>query len=213
MHSPSSRIGMGSLGSQATHHALPSSILATSPVSDEAALALGMPQCCALCGSHALGTTPTLCRSMLQGPSCLRSRDHTASSSLPNQQEEGRRAGAPGESHSDNNTPGVPAGPVMMQMRPRPRDGTRGPKRQLVRSWLICTPDTFVPHTPPSSYTLSLNADSSEANRQSFRLKVSSSTVTRQQTLQDSTPVGALESATQGLKWISVPGAVRGGGE
>ena len=174
---------------------------------------MSRPDVVSYVGPMLLGPHPTLCRSMLQGPSCLRSRDHTASSSLPNQQEEGRRAGAPGDSHSDNNTPAVPAGTVMMQMRHRPRDGTRGPKRQLVRSWLTCTPDTFVPHTPPSSYALSLNADSSDANRQSFRLKVSSSKMTRQQTLQDSTPVGALESTTQGLKWISVPGAVGGNGE
>ena len=159
-----------------------------------------------------LGPHPTLRRSMLQGPSCLRSRDHTASSSLPNQQEEGRRAGAPGESRSDNNTPGAPAGPVTMQMGHRPRGGTRGPKRQLVRSWLTCTLDTFVPHTPPSSYTLSLNAGSSDANRQSFRLKVSSSKMTHQRTLQDSTQMGALVSTTHGPKWTSVPGLSEGVG-
>ena len=47
---------MGSQGSQATHHALPWGILATFPVSDEAALPLVMPQCCVLRGAHALGT-------------------------------------------------------------------------------------------------------------------------------------------------------------
>ena len=54
----SSSIGMGPLGSQAAHHALPSRILATFPVSDGAALALVMPRCCVLSGPHALGTTP-----------------------------------------------------------------------------------------------------------------------------------------------------------
>ena len=31
----------------------------------------------------------------------------------------------------------------MIQMRHSPRDWTRGPNKQLVRSWLICTPDTL----------------------------------------------------------------------
>ena len=57
MHSPSSSIGMGPLGSQATHHTLPSRIWTTFPVSDEAALILVMPRCCVLCGPRAPGTT------------------------------------------------------------------------------------------------------------------------------------------------------------
>ena len=120
--------------------------------------------------------------------------------------------GAPEESHSDSNTPGSLSGTLMMQMRHSPRDGTRGPNRQLVRSWLICTLDTFVPHTPPSSYTLTLNADSSDANRQNIRLKVSSSKMTHQQTLQDSIQIGALKSTTHGPRWMSVPGSVGGHG-
>lgn len=69
-------------------------------------------------------------------------------------------------------------------------------------------PGHLCPSYAPSSYIPSLNADSSDANRQSLRLKVSSSKMTRQQTLQDCAPVGALESTTQGLKGTSVPGPV-----
>ena len=57
---------------------------------------LSRPDVVSYVGPMLLGPHPTLCRSMLQGPSCLRSSDHPASSSFPNQQEEGRRAGAPG---------------------------------------------------------------------------------------------------------------------
>ena len=111
----------------------------------------------------------------------------------PQQAGRGQGSRAPEESHSDTSIPGVPAGTAMTQMRHSSRDGTRGPHRRLVRSQLICAPDT-----------LSLNADSSDANRQTFRLKVSSSKMTHQQTLQDSTQMGALESTTHGPKWTAV---------
>ena len=96
---------------------------------------------------------------------------------------------------------GVPVGTAMTQMRHSSRDGTRGPHRRLVRSQLICAPDT-----------LSLNADSSDANRQTFRLKVSSSKMTHQQTLQDSTQMRALESTTHGPNWTVVLGLQEGVG-
>ena len=153
-----------------------------------------------------LGSHTTLCGSALQGPSCRRSRDHLTSSPLPNRQEEGRGAGAPEESHSDTSILGAPAGTGMTQIRHSPRDGTGRQHGRRVRSWLICTPDALsLVHPPPKCRFFRCKQAELQTESQLFQTDLFT-----QQTLQDCTQTGALESTTHGPKWTSVPGLWEG---
>lgn len=147
------------------------------------------------------GSHSTLCRSPLQGPSCCRSRDHPASSPLPNQQKEQVEGGAPEESHSLRHqcprAASVDSNDADDE-QPKTRE-QRAPEAAGQVLAHLC-PAHPVPPTASSSHALSLNIGYSDANKQSFD----------GQTLQDSTQIGAQESTTHGPKWSLAAGLREG---
>lgn len=139
---------------------------------------LSQPQHLSCGGSMQL--QPTL-SGVLPAGSFLPQEQRPPSKQLPAQPAgRGERSWGTEDSHSDTRIPGPPAGTAVTEMRHSPRDGTRG----STDGW--SGPGSSSPQTHCPPYILSLSVSSSSAVRQSFRLRGSSSKLTRWQTPQDS---------------------------